>query len=210
MKKRLLIIIPAFVFGLSTFAYAADGGNEKQQTAVEANLSINEAVKQQLNAFLNLIPANAEKDFGFNNRSEFAQAVPASVYRMVGVGNDGKSFETNSFNVVVAVNNEYRAVLSVSLTNGKYEIETLGAAPLAKELFALEHDQVLNANQERVIVNVYPKTSTFVTTTNVNASIENANLVPLESAKIALRANESRALKSAYTYAEAMQALELK
>lgn len=213
MKKRLLIIVPALVFGLSTFAYAANGGNEKQQQqiAVEANQSIAEAVQQQLNAFLNLIPVNAEKDFGFNDRSEFAKAVPASIYRMVGVGKDGKAFETNSFNVVVSVNNDYRAVLSVSLTDGKYEIETVGAAPLAKELYAVEKEHVLSANEERIIVNVYPKASTFVGTNNVNASIENASLIPLESAKTALQTTETaRSLRSAYSFAEAMQALELR
>lgn len=214
MKKRLLVIVPAFVFGLCTFAYAANGSKEKQQsqtsqTIIETNQNINEAVKQQLTAFLNLIPANAEKDFGFNDRSEFAKAVPASIYKMVGVDKDGKAFETNMYNVVVAVNNDYRAVLSVSLTDGKYEIETVGAAPLAKELYVAEKQHVLAANQERIIINVYTKASTFMAINNVNASIENANLIPLESAKTALQSNTGRALKSSYSFSEAMQALEL-
>lgn len=212
MKRRLLIIVPAFVFGLSAFAYGANGGNEKQQqaTAIEVNQSITEAVKQQLTAFLNLIPVGAEKDFGFKDRSEFAKALPASIYRMIGVGENGKAFETNSFNVVVAVNNEYRAVLYVSLENGKYEIQTVGAAPLAKELYAVEQQHVLNVDQERIIVNVYPKAATFLGTNNVNASIENADLVPLESAKTALQSEAGRTLRSSYKFAEAMQALELK
>lgn len=212
MKKRLLIIVPALVFGLSTLSYAGNAGNEKQQQAAVANVnpSITEAVKQQLNDFLNLIPVNAEKDFGFNSRAEFAQAVPASIYKMIGVGKDGKAFETNSYNVVVAVNKEYRAVLSVSFTDGKYEIETVGAAPLAKELYAVEQQHVLLNNQERVIVNVYPKASTFVANSQVNAGIENADLIPLESAKAALQNETGRMIQASYKLSEAVEALELK
>jgi hypothetical protein len=212
MKKRLLIIVPALVFGLSTLSHAGNGINEKQpaSVSVDVNQNISEAVKQQLNDFLNLIPVNAEKDFGFNSRSEFAQAVPASIYRMIGVGKDGKAFETNSYNVVVAVNNDYRAVLSVSFTDGKYEIETVGAAPLAKELYAVEQQHVLASNQERVIVNVYPKASTFVANNQVNATIENADLIPLASAKTALQNEVGRAIKATYKLSEAVEALELK
>jgi hypothetical protein len=212
MKKKLLIIVPALFFGLSSLTYAVNGGNEKQQQAalIEVNQNINEAVKQQLNAFLNQIPVNAEKDFGFNDRSEFSKAVPASIYKMIGVDQNGKAFETGMYNVVVAVNNDYRAVLSVSFTNGKYEIETVGAAPLAKELYAVEQQNVLNANQERLIVNVYAKAATFVANNNVSANIENANLIPLASAKTGLQTETSRVLKATYTFSEAMQALELK
>lgn len=212
MKKRLLIIVPALVFGLSTLAHAGNGGNGKQQqeASVNINQSITEAVKQQLNDFLNLIPVNAEKDFGFNSRAEFAQAVPASIYKMIGVGKDGKAFETNSYNVVIAVNNDYRAVLSVSYTDGKYEIETVGAAPLAKELFAVEQKHLLLQNEERVIVNVYPKASTFVANNQVNASIENANLIPLESAKGALQNENGRMIQASYKLSEVVEALELR
>lgn len=211
MKKRLLIIVPALVFGLSTLAHAGNGGNEnlQQEAVAHVNQNITEAVKQQLNDFLNLIPMNAEKDFGFNSRAEFAQAVPASIYKMIGVGQDGRAFETNSYNVVIAVNNDYRAVLSVSFTNGKYEIETVGAAPLAKELYAVEQKHQLLQNEERVIVNVYPKASTFVANNQVNASIENANLIPLESAKTALQNEEGRMIQASYKLSEAVEALKL-
>lgn len=163
MKKKLLIIVPALFFGLSSLTYAVNGGNEKQQqtSLIEVDQNINEAVMQQLNAFLNLIPVNAEKDFGFKDRSEFAKAVPASIYKMIGVDKDGKAFETGLYNVVIAVNNDYRAVLSVSFTNGKYEIETVGAAPLAKELYAVEQHNKLAVDQERLIVNVYTRSIYF-------------------------------------------------
>jgi hypothetical protein len=213
MKKRLLIIVPALVFGLSTLSHAGNGINEKQpaSVSVDVNQNISEAVKQQLNDFLNLIPVNAEKDFGFNSRSEFAQAVPATIYRSIGVDKDGNTFQTNLYNVVVAVNNSYRAVLSVSLnTDGKYEIQTAGAAPLAKELQALEQQYPLLPNYERIMVDVFTKAASFVAYNEVNAKIENANLIPLESAKTALKNEEGRALLSSYKFSEAIEALELK
>jgi hypothetical protein len=189
MKKRLLIIIPALVFGLSTLTHAGNGGNEKQHSAVSAdvNQNINEAVKQQLNEFLNFIPANTEKNFGFNTRAEFAQAVPATIYRSVGVDKDGNAVQTNLHNVVIAVNNEYRAVITVSFEDGKYEIQNVGAAPLAKELQIVEQQYALLSNQERIMFEVYTKAATFVGYNNVNTTIENAELIPLESAKSALQ-----------------------
>lgn len=52
--------------------------------------------------------------------------------------------------------------------------------------------------------------STFVANNNVNASVENANLIPLESAKTGLQTETGRAIQSTYTFSEAMQALELR
>jgi hypothetical protein len=49
-----------------------------------------------------------------------------------------------------------------------------------------------------------------VANNNVSASIENANLIPLASAKTGLQTETSRVLKATYTFSEAMQALELK
>lgn len=212
MKKRLLIIVPALVFGLSTLSQAGNGASEKQQQSVsiDINRSINEAVKQQLNDFLNLIPANTEKDFGFNNRAEFAQAVPASIYKNVGIDAYGRVVPTNLYNVVIAVNNDYRAVITVSYKDGKYEIENVGAAPLAVELQMAEAQYPLQEQQEHIMFEVYTKAATFMGYKHINAAIESAELIPLESAKSALSAEKGRALKSTYKFSEAVEALELK
>ncbi len=210
MKKRLLIVIPAFVFGLSTLTHAGNGDNEKQQTFVQINQNINQSVKAELNSFLEIIPQGMEKQHGFNDRAEFAKAVPASIYRIVGISADGNTFQTNSYNVVVSVNSQYRAVLTVSLVDGKYEIETVGGAPLAEELQAYEKQNVLAENEEHIMLNVYSKASSFVANSNVNTGIENAAFFPLESAQVALQNEAGRARQISYKLDEAVEALELR
>ncbi|HET6227410.1 MAG TPA: hypothetical protein VFF27_14090 [Bacteroidia bacterium] len=212
MKKKLLIIVPALVFGLSTFAHEANGGNEKQQTAqsvLEVNQSINEAVKQQLSSFLEGIPVGMEAGHGFKDRSEFAKATPASIYKIVGVDQSGNLFETGLYNVVIAVNDEYRAVLSVSSANGKYEIESVGGAELSKQIKSVEEANTENLTKEKVIVNVYSKTAGFISYKEFNSSIENATLIPLGSAKLAMGEENERTAKAAYTFSEAMHAIAL-
>lgn len=209
MKKKLLIIVPALVFGLSTFAHEANGGNEKQQTAqaaIEVNQSINDAVKQQLSSFLNLIPEGMEKDHGFNSRAEFTKAQPASIYKIVGVGQDGKTFDTGLYNVVVSVNGEYRAVLSVSSANGVYEIQTVGGANVSQEIKAVEAANTSNLNKEKIMVNVYSKAASFISFKDANTGVENAILIPLESAQRGLN-EANRAQKAGLTFSQAMQAL---
>lgn len=212
MKKKILIIVPALVFGLSTFAYAANGGNEKQQTAqtvIEVNQSINDVLKQQLSAFLEVIPVGMEQEHGFNNRDEFSLAAPASIYKVVGVDKAGKIFETGFYNVVVSVGNEYRAIITVSFADGKYEIESVGGAELSTQIKNVELENTVsatNAGKEKLIVNVYSKTAGFISYLDAKLSLENATLIPLGSAKIAI-GETSRAPQASYTFSEAMLAL---
>jgi hypothetical protein len=183
----------------------------QEASGMGVNQTIFETVKKELNSFLEVIPVNMEKDHGFNNRSEFAKALPASIYKIIGVDATGKTFETNLYNVVVAVNGEYRAVLTVSAENGQYEIQSIGAALMAKELQALEMAHPIAANQERVMVNVYKKSAGFVAYQDANTTIENVDLIPLESAKSGISANMEvgRTTKSTYKLTEAIEALQL-
>lgn len=209
MKKKLFIIT-TLVFGLSFFAMAAEGENGSQTNVDQLNKAITKAVKEELSSFLEIIPATMEKQHGFNDRSEFAMAVPSSIYKIVNVGADGKALETNLYNVIVSVNNEYRAVLTVAYENGKYEIQTVGAAELAKELHVVEKQNLLNSEKEQVMLNVLTRAASFVSYNNINNSIANAELIPLESAKTGLEnTSETRTAKSTYKLAEIIQALEL-
>jgi hypothetical protein len=212
MKKKLLIIVPALVFGLSTFAHAANGGNEKQQSTkavLETNQSITDVLKQQLSSFLEVIPVGMEKEHGFNDRAEFSLAAPVSIYKVVGVDKEGKVFETGFYNVVVSVGNEYRAIITVSSADGKYEIESVGGAELSKQIKSVELENTANstnAGKEKLIVNVYSKTAGFISYLDSNSSVENATLIPLGSAKIAM-GEVNRASQASYTFAEAMKAV---
>jgi hypothetical protein len=207
MKKRLLI--PALLLGLSSFSNTAKDEKKEQQSVVQENQTIYESVKKELNSFLEVIPADLEKEHGFNDRAEFAKAEPGTIYRIVGVDANGKPFETNQYNVVVTVNGEYRAILMVSHINGNYEIEAIGATLLAKELQLIEKENPITAKQERIVVNVYKEAAGFVTYQDVNSSLENADLIPLASAKAGIAVSETnRTVKPTYKLAEAMDALK--
>lgn len=210
MKKKLLVFIPVLIFGLSAVGYAATGGNEQQITLAGTTQTLYESVRKDLVSFLEIIPASLEKEHGFNDRSEFAKAVPASIYKIIGVDMTGKPFETNLYNVVVSVNGEYRAVLTVSSLNGQYEIQSIGASLLARELQAFESSHPLAANQERLMVNVYNKSAGFVAYQTANTVIENVDLTPLESAKSGISSlGTGRTAKSTYKLTEAVEALQL-
>lgn len=209
MKKRLLILAPALLLGLSSFSVTVKDGKKEQQTVVQENQTIYESVKKELNSFLEVIPVDLEKEHGFNDRTEFAKALPASIYHIIGVDADGKPFETNLYNVMVAVNGEYRAVLTVSHSNGKYEIEAIGATLLAKEVQLIEKEHPVTSTQERIVLNVYKKAAGFVTYQDMNLPIENADLIPLASAKAGIAISESnRIAKPTYKLSEALEALK--
>ncbi|MEO6902894.1 MAG: hypothetical protein ABI315_07045 [Bacteroidia bacterium] len=209
MKKKLFIIAP-LLFGLSFLAMAKEGENGKQPTVSQVNQAITTSVKEELSSFLEIIPTTLEKEHGFNDRSEFTKAVPASIYRITNVSKEGNVFETNLYNVIVSVNNQYRAVLTVSFENGKYEIQTVGAAELAKELQLVEIQNPLPSEKEWIMVNMLTQAASFVSYNDINAGIENADLIPLESAKTGLQnASGTRATKSTYKLAEVVQALKV-
>ena len=208
MKKGFLVLGLSLTLGVSSFSYAAKEIKINQLISADENQKIYEAVKNELSSFLEIVPLNMEKEHGFNSRSEFAKAVPATIYRMVGVDPYGKLVPTNNYNVVVSVNGEYRAVLTVSAENGNYEILSIGGAVLAKELQATEAANPMNASEERVMLNVYKYSATFVSNVPANTAIENADLIPLESAKMGLRNPEAgRNAKPVYKLSEAFDAL---
>jgi hypothetical protein len=183
---------------------------QKFNNANTISQTIFETVKNELVSFLEIIPVDMEKEHGFNDRAEFSSALPASVYKIVGVDATGKTFETNLYNVVVAVKGEYRAVLTVSADNGQYEIQAIGATLMAKELQAIEQANPLASDQERIMFNVYQRSSGFVGYKDATTSIENMDLIPLESAKSGISNIEvNRKIKTTYKLAEAMEALDL-
>lgn len=207
MKKKLFIPLTILFLGMGSFRSTAGEISNQRTTTDQA---IYESVNKELSSFLQIIPADLEKEHGFNSRSEFTKATPASIYKIIGVGKDGQAFETNLYNVVVAVNGEYRAMLTVSVENGHYEIETIGAALLAEELQVFEKANPLPSGKERIMLNVYTRASSFVAYQDATTNIENAELLPLESAKTGLAgASTGRALKTSYSFSEALQALQL-
>ncbi len=194
MKSKILLL-PALLIAFCCISFKA---KEKINLNEHAQQKVVEFAKKELNAFLENIPAGLEKEHGFNKRAEFAKAVPGSIYTIVGLNNQGQVFATNVYNVVVTVNGEYRSMLTVSLSNGIYKIETVGAALLAKELQVIENRQTSANSSEKIMLNVYEKKCGFVAYKPAGTTIENAVFTPLESAKIALNTTTGKTKGTTY------------
>ena len=205
MKKKTFTLLSALFIGLSCFASFSKTGDDKK-IINERDQKIYEVTNKDLVSFLNNIPEGFEKQHGFNSRAEFAKATAGPIYTILGMDANGVVKPINMFNVPVVVNGEYRAMITVSFVNGVYEIETVGAALLATELQLLENEQKPNSNQEKIILNVYKKSSSFIGYPSINQNIEDVNLIPLTSAKTAL-GNSPRVLKVNYKVSEIAQTL---
>jgi ABC-type Na+ efflux pump permease subunit len=207
MKKKLVNLIPALLIGVSSFAFSLQKGN-KQIEISERNQKIYEVVERDLSSFLENIPAGFEKQHGFNSRAEFAQAKAGSIYRIYGVDANGKVFTTDNYNLTVVVDNEYRAVLNISFADGKYQIQSVGGAQLAIELQAIEKEQHPAEQLEKVMLNFYDKKCGLVAYKDEATSTENADLTPLESAKLGINNTSARAIKPSYKLAEVIELLK--
>lgn len=95
----------------------------------------------QLGAFLARIPPGQETTYGFNARSEFAEATPGEPYQMYTVASGGSRSSVdqslqpmNEWRVPVSVRGEYRALLTVIRDRDRWRAVDFGAALLAREL----------------------------------------------------------------------------
>lgn len=206
MKKKTFTLISALFIGLSCFAVSPKDGESKENNLIVRNQKIYELTKNDLVSFLNNIPAGMEKQHGFNNRSEFTKATAGPVYTILGMDANGMVTSASMFNLPVVIDGEYRSMITVSFANGVYQIETVGAALLAAELQLLEQEQKPTSDQERIMLNVYKRSSGFVGYQSMNKNIDEVNLIPLASAKTAL-GNSPRVIKPGYKLSEIIQAL---
>ena len=138
----------------------------------------------ELYNYLNKIPLGQEKMFGFNDRGEFSKAeigVPYEVYTLnPDFFNDdtisiNKSYvvTTNNWRVPVVVDNQNRALLTISKYNNNWAVVKFGATGLANELeiFEVNHP----STSELKILRVFQITSDFILTSH-------NKLYPLSSA----------------------------
>jgi len=206
MKKNLFTLASALLIGLNCFAYSSPYEEGKKAAITERDQKIYEVTQKDLATFLENIPAGFEKQHGFNSRLEFAKATAGPVYTILGMYEDGKPVAANMFNIPVVVEGEYRAMITVSFSDGVYSIETVGAALLAEELQLLEKEKQPAAGCEKIMLNVYSRTSGFVGYRKTNETVEQTDFIPLVSAKTALE-NSTRIAKPAYKLAEIVEEL---
>ena len=112
---------------------------------------ITKVANEELKSYLQKIPLGQEHMFGFNNREEFFQSkigVPYEVFTLTANFFDNEKIEegqnyivsTGNWRVPIVVNNEYKALLTVSKENNKWKIVKLGAKGLARELDKFEQN----------------------------------------------------------------------
>ena len=155
---------------------------------------ISQLANEELHKYLNQIPLGQEQMFGFNNREEFSKAeigVPYEVYTLNSdFFNDeiisiNKSYviTTNNWRVPVVVDNQNRALLTISKYNNNWAVVKLGATGLANELEMFEQNN--SSSSELKILRVFQITTDFILTND-------DKLYPLPSAKKLVMSNETR------------------
>ena len=154
---------------------------------------ITKVANEELNNYLQKIPVGQEKMFGFTNRGEFSQAeigTPYEVFTLSPEFFDTKNIISNktyivsaeNWRVPIIVNNQHRALLTVSMVNNQWSVVKLGAKGLAEELdvFNKNHPSI----NESKILRVFQLKGDFIFTSE--------NIVyPLTSARNGLLIDNS-------------------
>jgi len=155
MKKLLLILLclPMIGFG-------------------QLNI-ITKVANEELISFLQKIPVGQENMFGFTNRGEFSQAEIGDPYEVFTLSleffdtkniirNKTYIVSTENWRVPIIVNNQHRALLTVSKVNNQWSVVKLGAKALAEELdiFNKNHPSINESN----ILRVFQLKSDFILT----------------------------------------------
>ena len=134
---------------------------------------ITKVVNEELISFLQKIPVGQENMFGFTNRGEFSQAEIGDPYEVFTLSleffdtkniirNKTYIVSTENWRVPIIVNNQHRALLTVSKVNNQWSVVKLGAKALAEELdiFNKNHPSINESN----ILRVFQLKSDFILT----------------------------------------------
>ena len=182
MKKIYQIILIFLIIGITNI------NAQTNQIGI-----ISKAANAELSDYLNKIPVGQENMFGFTNRGEFSQAEigdPYEVFTLSPEFFDTKNIirnktyivSTENWRVPIIVNNQHRALLTVSKVNNQWSVVKLGAKGLAEELdmFNKNHPSI----HESKILRVFQLKGDFIVTSE--------NIVyPLTSARNGLLIDNS-------------------
>ena len=162
MKKIYQIILIFLIIGIT---------NINAQTNQIGNIS--RAANAELSDYLNKIPVGQENMFGFTNRGDFSQAEIGDPYEVFTLSPEffdtenitrNKTYivSTENWRVPIIVNNQHRALLTVSKVNNQWSVVKIGANGLAEELdmFNKNHPSI----NELKILRVFQLKSDFVLT----------------------------------------------
>ncbi len=136
---------------------------------------ISKVANEGLKDYLEKIPLGQEEMFGFNNRHDFSKAEIGIPYEVFTLNADFFNDEnirrdknyiisTGNWRVPIIVDNEYRALLTISNFNKTYGIVKIGAKGLAEELglFKQNYTSINTPN----ILRVFQLKGDFILTSN--------------------------------------------
>ena len=134
---------------------------------------VSEIANENLLNWLEKIPTGEELNFGFNDRDNFKIAEIGTPYEIFtlnsdfftdGIINTEKQYieSTKIWRVPIVVNNQYKALLTVSNINNKWEVVKIGAKGLANELKEFENNNP--TVNESNILRIFQIKSDFILT----------------------------------------------
>lgn len=177
--KHLLKISTLFLF-----AFFVNFNSFSQEVN---NENITEIAKKNIQKTLQKIPVGYEKNYGFNDRSEFEKVEIGQSLRMYII--DNKNLKTtNTWRVPIIIENKYCAFATVAYINNELQIVDFGATELAKDI-----QKTINENPKKQFdsfLRVHPIYSDFLI--NPNAKDE---FIALTSAKRVFNSKKSNIYK---------------
>lgn len=185
MKIKFILLITIFLYSSVSFA---------QMNISKDVLAV---AKDGYAAYLEKIPADKELQYGFNNREEFARVKLGKPYQIMILNEDffaddelkDKDYlmPSGDWRVPLMIDNESRALLTVSGVDGNWKVVGFGAVALAKELEAFEKEHP-SMQPHGKILRIYRSVSDFmlVPSDDDPASMD---VFPLNSARNSLAEN---------------------
>jgi hypothetical protein len=183
---RLISISFLSLAFFSSFAYG-------QQNADSS--SIYKAALAQLPQVLQTIPSGKEHLFGFSSRKEFKKAELDKPYQVFTFTKDFIDnancpdrlaiTPTGEWRFPVVVRGEFRALVTVVLTNGQWKAVDFGANVLSRELQQLDATLLSDESSDtsKIILRYYQGESDIVVCKSEQEQIFEGEFYPLESAK---------------------------
>jgi hypothetical protein len=92
-----------------------------------------EIVRNELPSYLEKIPNGSEMNFGFRNREEFKEALPASPFPLYIIKNN-ELRKTSMIIVPVLIGKDYRALATIDSVRNELHVVDFGASHLADEI----------------------------------------------------------------------------
>ena len=176
---------------LASTASAAPDQSLESLAAPEAREAV-AAARAGLARFLDAIPKDRTAGYGFADRAEIARARLAPPYHLWIVDPKGQHVaETSEWRFPVEVDGRYRALLTVSPVDGKYQAVDFGAAGLAAELFTLERDRAVAKGSRRVLLRLHALRADLVAFPAKAARVQDTSFEPLASARALENAPQS-------------------